>query len=119
MLISFWLHAHKANNEDSQAEETIARAYENNRDNIKALLPLAKYHVQNKNAVEAEKVIDDYLRLDADNYEALSIKSGILNGKKNYTEAYELAEKMVSLYPEKENGYIQSVPALLSNKEAR
>ncbi len=109
--------AHKANNEVSQAEETIARAHENNRDNLKALLPLAKFHVQNKNATEAEKVIDDYLRLDADNYEALSIKSAILNGKKNYAEAHELAEKMVALYPEKENGYIQSVPMLIVNKE--
>jgi len=109
--------SHKANKEDSQAEDTITRAYENNRDNIKALLPLAKYHVQNKSVIEAEKVIDDYLRLDADNYEALSIKSSILNGKRNYAEAYELAEKIVSLYPEKQNGYIQSAPALLSNKE--
>ena len=110
--------SHKANNEESQAVDTIARAYDNNRDNIKALLPLAKYHVQNKNTVEAERVIDDYLRLDADNYDALSIKSSILNGKKDFAEAYVLAEKMVSLYPEKENGYIQSVPALLSNREA-
>jgi Tfp pilus assembly protein PilF len=110
--------AHRANNEGSQAEEIITRAYENNRDNIKALMPLAKYHVQNKNVVEAEKVIDDYLRLDADNYEALSIKASILNGKKDYEAAYDLAEKMVSLYPDKENGYSQSVPYLLSNNEA-
>jgi tetratricopeptide (TPR) repeat protein len=109
--------AHSANNEESQAEEIIARAHENNRDNIKALLPLAQYHVRNKNALEAEKVIDDYLRLDDSNYDALSIKSAILNGKKNYQEAYSLAEKMVSQYPNKENGYIQSVPALLANKE--
>ncbi|MBT8438589.1 MAG: tetratricopeptide repeat protein, partial [Gammaproteobacteria bacterium] len=109
--------AHRENNEPGQVEDTIARAYENNRDNIKALLPLARYHMQNRDITEAEKVIDDYLRLDADNYDALSIKSAILNGKKNFAEAHELAEKMVDLYPDKENGYFQSVPALLSNKE--
>ena len=42
--------AHRANGEDGQAQETIARAYENNRDNIKALLPLAKYQVQKRDA---------------------------------------------------------------------
>ena len=109
--------AHQANNELDQAVEVIARAHDNNRDNIKALLPLAKYHAQNQNASEAEKVVDDYLRLDANNYEALSIKSAILNGKKDYSGAYELAEKMVRLNPDKENGYIQSVPMLLANKE--
>ena len=109
--------AHKANDEASQAEEIIARAHENNRDNIKALLPLAQYHVRNNDAAEAEKVIDDYLRLDPDNYDALSIKSSILNGKKSYAEAHTLAEQMVAQNPEKENGYIQSVPYLLSNKK--
>lgn len=109
--------AHKANNESSQAEDTIARAYENNRDNIKALLPLAKFHVKNNNASDAEKVIDDYLRLDPDNYEALSIKTAILNSKKDFPAAADLAEKMLNLYPEKENGYIQSAPALIANKE--
>ena len=109
--------SHKANNEISQADEIIARAHENNRDNIKALLPLAKYHVQNNNAANAETVIDDYLRLDPDNYDAMSIKSSILNAKKEFTAAHELAEKMLGLEPNKENGYIQSVPALLANKE--
>jgi tetratricopeptide (TPR) repeat protein len=109
--------AHRANNEPEQAKDVIARAYENNRDNIKALLPLAKYHVQQNNAADAEKVVDDYLRLDANNYEALSIKSAILNARKQYMDAYNLAEKMVNLYPGKKNGYIQSVPALLSNNE--
>ena len=108
--------AHKANNELSQAEDTIARAYENNRDNIKALLPLAKYHVKNKNVAEAEKAIDDYLRLDADNYEALSIKSSILNAKKDFSAAAVLADRMMSLYPDKENGYLQAVPQLLSKQ---
>jgi tetratricopeptide (TPR) repeat protein len=109
--------AHKANNDIRQAEDIIARAYENNRDNIKVLMPLARYHIQNKNVAKAEKVIDNYLRLDANNYEALSIKSSILNGKKEFTLAYQLAEKMIRLYPEKENGYLQSVPALLSQRE--
>ncbi|MBT8126654.1 MAG: tetratricopeptide repeat protein, partial [Gammaproteobacteria bacterium] len=89
----------------------------NNRDNIDALMQLAKYHIKNENSAEAEKVIDDYLRLDANNYEALSIKSSILNARKDFAPAYQLAEKMVNLYPEKENGYIQSVPALMSQRE--
>ena len=109
--------AHRANNELDQAEEVITRAHENNRDNIKALLPLAKYHVQAQNVAEAEKVVDDYLRLDANNYDALSIKSAILNGRKDYAEAHDLAERMVSQDPDKQNGYIQSAPYLLDNKE--
>lgn len=108
---------HRAKQETSQAADVIARAYENNRDNIDALMPLARYHIQNKNTADAEKIIDDYLRLDANNYEALSIKSSILNARKDFTPAYQLAEKMVNLYPEKENGYVQSVPALVSQRE--
>ena len=37
--------------------------------------------------------------------------------RKDFTPAYQLAEKMVNLYPEKENGYLQSVPALVSQRE--
>jgi tetratricopeptide (TPR) repeat protein len=109
--------SHRAKHETRQAEDVIARAYENNRDNIGALMPLAKYHIQNKNTADAEKIIDDYLRLDANNYEALSIKSSILNARRDFKPAYQLAEKLVNLYPEKENGYVQSVPALVSQRE--
>jgi len=109
--------SHRMNNEERQAKDIITRAYENNRDNIKVLLPLAKYHLQNKNISDAENIIDNYLRLDAENYEALSIKSNILNANKNYTEAYMLTEKMINKYPDKENGYIQSIPTLLANND--
>ena len=64
-----------------------------------------------------KKQLMTYLRLDANNYEALSIKSSILNGKKDYAEAYDLAEKIVALHPDKPNGYIQSIPKLLTNKK--
>jgi len=111
--------AHRSNNEQQQAEEIIARAYENNRSNAKALLAIAKYHIQNNNINEAENAIDDYLKLDADNYDALSIKSSILNSKKNYKEASVLAERMISLYPDKENGYLQAVPNLLAENNIK
>ena len=111
--------AHKANNEEQQAEEIIARAYENNRTNINALLPIAKYYAQNKKINDAERAIDDYLSLDADNYDALSLKSSILNSKKNYTEASKLADRIISLYPNSENGYIQAVPNLLVGKNVK
>jgi len=109
--------SHKANGDENQAQDVMTRAYENNRDNIKALLPLAKYHAQNKNIDDAEKAIDSYLGLDANSYDALSIKSSILNGRKDYAEAYELAEKTINLHPDKANGYIQSIPLLLTNKK--
>ena len=78
-------------------------------------MPIAKYHAQNNNINDAEKAIDDYLRLDADNYEALSLKASILNSKKNYKEASDLAERIIELFPDKENGYIQAVPNLLAD----
>ena len=109
--------AHKANNEPQQAEDIIAKAYENNRSNVKALLPIAKYYIQNKNTTDAEKAINDYLRLDPDNYEALSMKCSLLNGNKKFSEARKLAEQLVALHPDKENGYIQSVPAYLMEKK--
>ena len=99
-----------------QADEILGRAYRENRDNTKALLPLAKYHIRNKNVADAEQAIDDYLRLDANNYEALSIKASILNGRNEFDKAEPLADRMLKLYPEKENGYLQSAPVLISRR---
>ena len=102
----------EANGEEEQAVEIIRRAYENNRTNENGLMKLAAYHASNKNNDELEKVVDRYLSVDPDNYEALSYKSKILNEKKMFSEAKVYASKMIKLYPNMPNGYIHSVPYL-------
>ena len=109
--------AHKSLNEQEQAAEVIVRAYENNRGNIKAVLPLARYHLSNNNVAEASRITDDYLSIDKTNYDMLSIKAGILNGGKNYKDASKIADELLSLHPNKDQGYIQSVPYLLSQNK--
>ena len=109
--------AHKANGEEQQAGEIINRAYENNRTNTKGLMVLAKYHASNKNSTELEKIIDGYLVIDANNYEALSYKSSLLNMRKMFSEAKPYALRMLELYPDMPNGYVQSVPYLLAENK--
>ena len=106
--------AHRANGELEQANETIKRAYSANRINVKGLIALARYHDKNKNSDELAKVIDQVLLIDARNYEALSLKSTLLNKRKVFAEAKTYAEQMIELYPDMPNGYIQSVPPLLA-----
>ena len=106
--------AHKVNGDEQQASEIIKRAYENNRTNEKGLMALAKYHASNKNSEELEKIIDSYLIIDANNYEALSYKSSLLNKRKMFSEAKTYTLRMIELYPDMPNGYIQSVPYILA-----
>ena len=109
--------AHKANGEEEQASKVINRAYENNRTNAKGLLELARYHVRNKNKSDLGKVIDNYLSIDPDNYEALTYKSTLLNERKMFSEAKTHAFRTIELYPDMPNGYLQSVPYFLAERK--
>ena len=111
--------AHIKNGEKQQASEIINRAYENNRTNKESLMVLAKYHADNQNRAELEKVVDNYLVIDPDNYQALSYKSSLLNEQKMYSDAKVLAARLIELYAGKPNGYIQSVPYLLADKKIK
>ncbi|MDA3869677.1 MAG: tetratricopeptide repeat protein, partial [Gammaproteobacteria bacterium] len=106
--------AHSANGEKQQADEIINRAYENNKANAKGLMALASYYARNKNKDKLEKIVDHYLSINADDYQALSYKSALLNERKMVSEAKPYAIKMIELYPERPNGYIQSVPYMLT-----
>ncbi len=109
-------NALRANGGEEQATEIIDLAYENNRANAEGLMSLARYHARNKNKVQLEKVIDNYLSIDANNYEALSYKSTLLNDRKMFSEVKPYSSRMIELYPDMPNGYIQSVPYMLTEK---
>ena len=109
--------AHSANGEAEQAGEIIKRAYENNRTNANALIALARYHDKNKNIAELEKMIDSLISMRPNDYEILSYKSALLNKKKMLPEAKAHATRLIELYPDMPNGYIQSVPFLLTDKK--
>lgn len=113
----FLAESHKALKEVDQAKEIMVRAYENNRTNREALKQIASYYIKNNNQDEASKIIDDYIAIDGNDYEMLSLKSSLLNREKKYSEAYVVASKMIASAPEKEQGYVQSVPYLLSQKK--
>lgn len=110
--------AHKESGEIGLADEVITQAHENNRANAKGLMQLARYHARNKSNQRLERVVDDYLSIDANNYEAMSFKSMLLNERKVFSEAFEYASRMVELYPTMPNGYIQSVPHLLAESRS-
>jgi len=99
-------------NNKEQVLNTLNIAYENNRMYPPALLKLAKFYI-NRDFEKAEKIIDSYNELKEFDYEGMSIKTAILNSNKKGSEAYALASKLVELYTDKPNGYLQSIPYLL------
>jgi len=111
--------AHRAIEEDEQAAAILKRAYENNRSNTEGLMILARYYARTNDKAELDKVVDSYLAIQPNNYDALSFKSILLNERKMFSEARPHVLQMIKLYPDKPNGYIQSIPYLLAeNKQS-
>lgn len=54
---------------------------------------LADYYARNRNNAKLEKLIDYYFSIDANNYQALSYKSSLLNESKMFSEAKSYAKK--------------------------
>ena len=99
-----------------QVKSTLNSAYENNTTNADALLKLAQYQLT-RDIKQAEKIIDNYNNIKAADYDGLSIKAAILNQKKEQLEAYKIAEKLMDLYPDKPNGYLQVVPYYIEQRD--
>lgn len=95
------------NNE--QVTSILNTAYGNNKTNADSLLKLAKYQLS-RDIDKASKIIDDYNSIRENDYDGLSIKGAILNQDKNQAEAFKIGEKLMELYPERPNGYLQVVP---------
>lgn len=109
--------SHKALKEDDQAKAVLVKAYENNRTNREALKKLAAYYVKNNNKDEGAKIVNEYVAMDGKDYEMLSIKASLLNAEKKYSEASKVASEVIAQYPDKDQGYVQSVPYLLSQEK--
>lgn len=109
--------AHKASGEEKQASEIVVRAYENNRTNASGLMALARYHALYKNTEKLEMIIDDYLSIDSNNYEALSFKSELLNKRKMFSDVRPYVLRLIELHPDMQNGYIYSIPYLLAENK--
>lgn len=108
-------NVYKLEGNTEQEKRTLNTAYDQNRTNSDGLLQLAKFHLS-KDIAQAEKIIDDYNSIKHDDYEGLSIKAVILNQKKEFSEANQIAEKLLTEFPDKPNGYLQTIPYLNSVK---
>lgn len=106
--------AHNFKGEAEQAEEILNQAYINNRVNPQGLIQLARYYAKNKYDTKLEKVIDNYLSMDPDNYEALSFKSELLSKRKMFSEIKPYASRLLELYPDMPNGYIHSASYMVN-----
>ncbi len=104
--------AYQKEGKQEMSDSVINSAYLNNKGNADALMILAKYYLQ-KDTAKAEKIIDDYNALKQKDYEGMSIKAASLNQRKQYEEAYKIAEVLMQDYPDKANGYIQSIQYLI------
>ena len=103
--------AYQLEGNDEQIESVLNSAYTNNKTNPEGLLKLAQYYLAT-DVIKAEKIIDDYNSLKADDYKGMSIKAAVLNKRKLYGEAYKVAERLIELYPTKPEGYLQSIAYL-------
>lgn len=97
-------------NNNEQVTRTLNEAYDANKNNPVLLLKLARYHFDRKNFEISENIVDNYNNLVKNDYSGLSIKASVLNENKSYSEAFKVAQNIIDLFPNKENGYIQSVP---------
>lgn len=104
-------NVYKFQKNNEQVTSTLNTAYDNNKTNADSLLKLAQYQLA-RDIDKASKIIDDFNNIRENDYAGLSIKAAILNQEKNYTEAFKIAEKLMELYPEKPNGYLQEIPYL-------
>ncbi len=108
---------HQALGEKEQAKAVLNNAFENNRSNPKALMKLAKYYGSIKDMANTEKMVDSYLAIDNSNYEVRSMKAALLNKQKKFEQAKLVAIKLVKQFPANANGYIQSIPYLVHEKD--
>ena len=99
-----------------QVSSTLNTAYEKNKTNADALFKLAQIYLS-QDIGQAENIIDNYNAIKGVDYDGLSIKASILNKNKKHTEANEVANILLENYPDKPNGYLQSVAYLLQNKD--
>jgi predicted Zn-dependent protease len=109
---------HEIEGNKEQQKSALHSAYANNKTNHDGLLMLAKYHLT-RDIAQSEKIIDNYNAIKENNYEGLSIKTEILSQNKQYSESYKIAELLMEKFPEKANGYLQSVPYLSSIKDKK
>jgi tetratricopeptide (TPR) repeat protein len=91
-----------------QFKSILNTAYENNRQNADGLLKLAQVLLPIDIAL-AEKSIDQYNKLKENDYKGLSIKTLILNQKKEFADAYAIATKLMEFHSDQPNGYLQTI----------
>ena len=110
--------SHKAIKEDDQAKAVINQAYENNRSNIKVLLPLATYHLQNKNMGEAEKVMLEIIALEPNDLNSYVFLAGIYQQEKQYDKAVAIYDKAIALdsITQQERDYLHNRKMKLQNR---
>lgn len=108
------VNAHLKNNEREQAKDILDKAYENNIYNPQSLLKLADLNIRLKNAEGAEKAIDAALRIEENNLNALLVKAQLLNTRKDYLAAKDIAKKLIELNPKNPEGYQLITPSMIS-----
>ncbi len=101
-----------------QVKSILTTAYNNNKNNPKALLKLAEYYLTNDIEL-ADKIIQDYNKLKDSDYDGMAITAAILNKKKLYSDANVIAEKLMTKYPEKSAGYFNVTPYLVEQGEIK
>ena len=93
---------------DEQLNSTLNSAFENNKRNADGLLKLVQV-LLSRDIDLAEKAIDQYNKLKENDYKGLSVKALILNQKKEFSDAYAISTKLMELYPDQPNGYLQTI----------
>lgn len=107
------LGAYVRDKNTNQARELLDKAYENNLGNVSSLLELADIYLQLNNIKGAEKAVDSAIHVEEGNIKALTLKTRILNTKKDYQQSAEYASRIIELYPDNVIGYQLISPAMV------
>ncbi len=99
--------AHMENGEIAMARDTLGQAVEKNPGEVRLRLGLAQLLAQTGDTEIALEHVNEVIRLDHDNEEALSIKFALLNRTRDEAGMEAVAKQMQSAMPGKEDGFIR------------
>ena len=97
--------AHLANGEPALAEETMRRALEGNPKDAGIRLDLAELLVKLGKPEQAKPIIDELVKQQPGNYQALQLQFNVAVASKDNSGAKAIADAMVALQPKQSVGY--------------
>ena len=116
-VIRLLASAHLANGERDLARDTLARGLEANPDNVQLRLSMAQLLMQGGDLDAALEQVDEVLRRDEAQKQALAVKYELFARKGDAAGLEKVAKQMQAAAPEEEGGYIGEARLRMAQKD--